>query len=96
MATDGPVRGCYLIHFTTPYRHARHYLGWSNDIESRIKAHRQGSGARLMQVITQAGITWNVVRRWEGVGREKERSLKRNNQTWELCPVCKAERRQQQ
>ena len=33
-------------------------------------------GARLLQVITQAGIDWTLARTWEGT-RERERQLKR-------------------
>lgn len=31
----------YLIHFTTPLGHAQHYRGWTEDLEARIKAHRE-------------------------------------------------------
>lgn len=47
---------CYLIHFERPYRHARHYLGWTVDLEARLAKHRAGNGARLLRVATAAGI----------------------------------------
>jgi hypothetical protein len=53
----------YLIHFDQPYYHARHYLGTTYDLEHRLAQHalgRRAGGARLMEVITQAGITWRV------------------------------------
>jgi hypothetical protein len=54
----------YLIHFQRPYKHARHYCGWVHSptfLEPRLGAHRDGAGARLMAVITAAGIGWELV-----------------------------------
>jgi len=49
----------YLLHFDSPYFHARHYLGWTSlPIETRLDHHRTGHGARLLQVITEAGINF--------------------------------------
>lgn len=77
----------YLIHFETPYQHARHYLGCTTDLAARLAAHRAGTGARLMEVITQAGISWEVARTWEG-GYLLERALKQRKNGPKLCPVC--------
>jgi predicted GIY-YIG superfamily endonuclease len=82
----------YLIHFARAYRHARHYLGYADDLDARIKQHRAGRGSRLLQVINQAGIGWDVVRTWEG-----DRSLERRLKGWHtgvaLCPICCKPRR---
>ncbi len=83
----------YLIHFDRPYCHARHYLGTTNDLEHRLEQHRRGvryGGARLMEVIIQAGITWRLACTWEG-GRELECQLKAWHSGCRLCPICKAE-----
>ena len=64
----------YLIHFDTPYKQARHYTGWTTDLHARLEAHRAGRGARLMEVITDAGVTWHLARTWPGP-REPERTL---------------------
>ena len=77
----------YLIHFHRPYKHARHYLGHALDLEARLERHRAGDGARLLQVITAAGIGWTLVRTWPG-GREMERQLKRQKNSPRLCPLC--------
>jgi predicted GIY-YIG superfamily endonuclease len=77
----------YLIHFEIPYKHARHYLGSTNDLPSRIKHHQAGTGARLMEVVSQAGISFHVSRTWQG-GRDIERALKRWKNSPELCPTC--------
>jgi predicted GIY-YIG superfamily endonuclease len=77
----------YLIHFLEPYKHAEHYLGSTNDLEHRLAMHRSGQGARLMEVITQAGIPWKVACVWEG-GRDVEKQLKRRHSGKRLCPIC--------
>jgi predicted GIY-YIG superfamily endonuclease len=78
----------YLIHFDTPYKHARHYLGYTNNLDRRLEEHRRGQGARLMEVIHNAGITWRLARTWEG-GRDLERKLKsQHNSPANLCPIC--------
>jgi len=85
----------YLIHFSEAYRHAKHYVGWTNDLDARLKEHADGHGARLLAVLKSAGITWRCVRTWPG-GRKLERQLKNRKEAPKLCPVCagaKAERR---
>lgn len=84
-------QGCYLIHFARPYQHAGHYLGWASDIAARITRHKSGDGARLIAVIQDAGIEWEVVRTWIGADREFERELKRQHNTPRLCPACNPE-----
>ena len=81
---DGSV---YLLHFDHPYKHARHYLGYAVDLEARLAQHRNGNGARLLQVVAQAGIGWTLVRTWPG-GRVVERQLKRQKNSPRFCPVC--------
>ncbi|MGI5288337.1 hypothetical protein ACQEVF_34055 [Nonomuraea polychroma] len=84
-ATGGTV---YLLHFDRPYKHARHYIGWTpGDLNRRLHQHRNGSGARLMQVVTAAGIGFVVARLWDG-GRNLERSLKRRGGASRCCPLC--------
>ncbi len=77
----------YLIHFDTPYKHARHYIGYTNDLPSRLEEHRSGHGARLIQVIQQAGITWQLARTWPG-DRSTERRIKNRHNAPRLCPIC--------
>jgi len=86
--SDGII---YLIHFDTPYKHARHYLGWTTNLDERLAAHRNGNGARLMEVIVNAGITWRLARTWTG-SRELERQLKRQHNSPRLCPICSEEK----
>ena len=87
MSAEGTV---YLIHFDKPYKHAQHYIGWTSDLEGRLKKHREGNGARLIQVITGKGISFTVVRTWIGE-RALERKLKNQKNARRLCPLCKEE-----
>jgi predicted GIY-YIG superfamily endonuclease len=80
----------YLLHFTQPYKHARHYLGCAEDVSARLSQHRNGTGARLTQVVREAGISWVVARTWRG-GRRLERRLKNWHNSPQLCPICKGE-----
>lgn len=81
----------YLIHFDQPYKHAKHYLGFSGNVSTRLHQHTLGNGARLMQVIKEAGIQWRVVRVWAG-DRALERLLKLQHNSPRLCPICRQQR----
>ena len=76
----------YLIHFNKAYRHARHYIGFTTNLDKRITDHLCGMGARLMEVITNAGIEWRVARTWQG-DRRLERRLKGWHNAALLCPL---------
>lgn len=78
---------CYLIHFDTPLAHARHYLGWTTNLPMRLEAHAKGNGSRIMEVINERGIGWQLARVWPG-GRALERQLKRQKNSPRLCPIC--------
>ena len=90
---NSPPGVVYLVHFTAPYRHARHYTGWTADLDSRLAEHQAGRGARLLQVVSQAGIKWTLARTWDGT-RERERQLKCQGGASRRCPICWTERRQ--
>ena len=79
----------YLIHFDKKLHHAQHYLGYTKDLPSRIKKHRHNLGARLLQVLNQKNIAWNVVRVWEDGDQNLERHLKNQKKSRKLCPVCR-------
>ena len=80
----------YLIHFDRPYKHARHYLGYTEDLPKRLSLHKCGLGARLMEVVRNAGIDWVVARTWPG-DRTLERRLKNRKESPRLCPICRKE-----
>ncbi|GAA1857211.1 hypothetical protein GCM10009687_25430 [Asanoa iriomotensis] len=84
MATSGTV---YLLHFDRPYGHAGRYTGWTTDLPARLADHASGRGARLMAVITSAGIGFTLARTWPGT-RSLERALKRQGGASRRCPLC--------
>lgn len=85
-ADEGTV---YLLHLDPPVKHARHYTGWTSDLDQRLEAHRAGRGARLMEVVKQAGGTFQLARTWPG-SRTLERAIKNRKEAPKLCPVCSA------
>lgn len=88
MAKKRPVGTVYLVHFHEKYRHCEHYLGWSSDVDARQVRHKNGNGARLLQVLNENGIAYHVVRTWEGKTRSFERKLKRQKNSRRYCPIC--------
>jgi len=83
----GPVGTVYLLHFDRPYQHARHYTGWTEDLLDRLDHHAAGSGARLMTVVSHAGIGFVLVRTCEGT-RVTERAIKNAGGAVRYCPLC--------
>jgi predicted GIY-YIG superfamily endonuclease len=77
----------YLLHFLRPLAHARHYLGFSENLDKRLTDHLCGQGARLMEVCFERGIEWKLARTWQG-NRELERRLKRRHGAADICPLC--------
>ena len=77
----------YLLHFDQPYAHARHYTGWTDDLLDRLDRHARGHGARLMTVISQAGIGFILVRTCEGT-RATERAIKNSGGAVRYCPLA--------
>jgi len=84
----------YLLHFarplgdlSNPRGQAQHYLGYADDLEARLEAHRKGNGSLIMRAVKEAGISWELVRTWKG-GRSLERQLKRQHNSPRFCPIC--------
>jgi predicted GIY-YIG superfamily endonuclease len=82
----------YLIHFDTPYKQAKHYLGWTSNLNWRMYHHRHNNGSRLLRALNGVGISYYVAKTWKG-DRFLERKLKNWKNAPEICPVCIAERR---
>lgn len=79
---------CYLLHFSAPVGHARHYLGTAYNLPKRLTLHRTGrSRAKLIDAAVAQGTTFTLVRVWPG-GRKMERQLKNRKEGPTLCPVC--------
>jgi predicted GIY-YIG superfamily endonuclease len=79
----------YLLHFSEAYKHARHYVGFTTNLQTRLDEHASGQGARLLQVIVEAGLSFNLARTWRGT-RKDERRIKNRKEAPRLCPLCRA------
>jgi hypothetical protein len=88
-----PFGTVYLLHFDQRYEHAGHYTGWAEDLDRRLAEHLGGRAARLVEVITQAGIGFRLARTWPGVTRARERQLKRQGGASRYCPICQDDRK---
>lgn len=96
LAVGRPIRATvYLLHFTRPYKHAKHYVGFTaaEGLDERIARHRAGTGARLIAVILDAGIDFVIARVWHcssvAEAREREKKLKYRGNL-RTCPLCRA------
>jgi predicted GIY-YIG superfamily endonuclease len=86
-ATTGVTGTVYLLHFDRPYKHARHYIGWADDLDKRLAVHGTRHGARLLQVLRAEGIGWTLARTWPG-DRYRERQIKTQGGASRACPLC--------
>lgn len=86
----GEAGTIYLLHFDRPFGHARHYLGWAQDLDARLATHGKAHGPALLRAVAEAGIGWRLARTWSG-DRYRERQLKARGHT-RKCPICRAER----
>lgn len=81
----------YLIHFSQPVAHAKHYIGWAKgstiDMLKRVQAHIDGKGSPLVLKASQIGEL-RIARTWVDVDRNFERRLKRGKDTPAFCPLC--------
>lgn len=81
----------YLLHFSRPYWHARHYVGFSTRLESRIRDHRRGRGSPLIAAALGCGIEIFIARRWHQVTRGFERRMHKRH-VHDVCPICRGPR----
>jgi predicted GIY-YIG superfamily endonuclease len=79
----------YLVHFEKRYRHAGHYVGFTDDLTRRMDEHRAGAGSRLLAAVTAANVAFNVAFTWSGASRAFERKVHACKNTPRLCPVCR-------
>jgi predicted GIY-YIG superfamily endonuclease len=87
----------YELHFTQPYKHARHYIGVTSlSVADRLERHRGVNGAKLLQALFRSGgdvVVWRT-QTFTGRGaREKayaeERRLKRRGGVTRRCIICR-------
>lgn len=81
----------YLLHFDrpiSPAHTAQHYIGWAYRLDSRMRQHLNGRGARLTQVANERGIGFVIAASWPG-DRYYERKLKNRKNAARMCPICR-------
>lgn len=78
----------YVFHFSKPYRHARHYIGWTRNLKYRWMHHRNGNGSPLLKAVMQDGGEPILVKKLTG-DRNLERKIKNLKNPRNFCPVCK-------
>ena len=89
----------YLLHFTRPLAHARHYMGATTvGVPERMAAHRSEKGAkgrpaRLLRALLASGGDWVIADVWTcqtgAEAFELERALKRRYKGFgRVCSIC--------
>ena len=81
----------YLLHFQRSYHHARHYLGYTDDLEARLASHRAGRGSPLVAAAVGDGIEFELAATWPGDRTEERRLHRYCNSPRRLCPICRRE-----
>lgn len=102
--TPAPGGHVYLLCFaSTPYHHAKHYIGATGKpIADRLKAHRGERGprgeslgrpARLIKALLQSGGDFVLARSWSFATSDEafshERAIKRSGGGMRHCPICR-------
>ena len=90
MAHNGIV---YLLHLERSYRHARHYIGFTQHLEQRLADHRAGRGSPLIAAAVAEGIEFQLAAIWEGDRHAERRLHRQKNTRVRLCPICIADSR---
>lgn len=84
----------YLLHFTAPVGHARHYLGWAaqDGLFRRLAQHESGNGsaASLLKELKKRGGRFVLAQTFVG-SKHDERRLKNRGSLVRLCPICRGE-----
>ncbi len=81
----------YLLHFDSPLGgRNQHYVGWTVDLESRIKSHRGGPRERCVftHEAQLRGIGFRIARVWDNVTILHEKSIKAAKNHKRFCPIC--------
>ncbi len=78
----------YLLHFSRPYQHASHYVGFTTDLERRLKQHRRGTTSPLVRCAVAEGIEIFLARTWENATVGFETWLHSGGHKRLACPIC--------
>lgn len=78
----------YLLHFDPRYRHAGHYLGYTEDLPKRFATHLKGKGSPLVKAAVNHGSRIILVRIWAEDGNAEQEIKRGVGSRGRLCPVC--------
>jgi len=85
----------YLFHFNAPLGNlanpraqARHYLGFAEDLDSRIAKQLAGKGAKLVAAAIKQGLIFELYHWPAPLATEK--LVKARKRTRDYCPACAA------
>lgn len=82
----------YVLHFEPAYKHAQHYVGWTEgDVAERVAVHLRGRGSPLVRAAVAAGVDMQLAATYEGT-RYLERRMKRWHHTSRFCAICRDRR----
>ncbi len=87
----------YTIHFGEGLPHGRqqptrHYTGVSYNVDARAARHQAGNGARLMAVVRERGIAWQVAEAIPCKNYQDAHALERRlkqHSAGRRCPICR-------
>lgn len=82
----------YLLHFSQPYKHARHYIGWTENVDARLIEHRSGRASKLTAAAVAIGIDFTIARTWQGTRSDERRRHIAGNGA-RRCPLCREAKR---
>ena len=80
----------YVMHFEPPFKHARHYVGFTehDDVATRLDEHLKGAGSRLVRAVAKAGHAVHIAHVFIGADRHFERRIKNHKDVCQWCRLC--------
>ena len=84
--------GVYILHFDRGVSHARHYVGYSDNILQRLEDHlgRRDRGSPLVREAVRRGIGVHLATVYAG-DRKLERKIKDGKNVARHCPICRGD-----
>lgn len=80
------------MHLDPPFKHARHYTGYTPDktVKRRVEEHLTGGpkGSPLIRAAMKAGCKVTLAKEFKGQGRDFERWIKARKDIRRWCPCC--------
>lgn len=65
----------YLLHFKKPINPscpAQHYLGWTSDLDERIRAHRRGRDRACAKWLSSGALALGLLKSGKAIARWNE------------------------